>query len=122
LFAIGVSALRHAELPEAAHILPDGHPEGRPIVPNGLWLCALHHAAFDGNVLEVRPDLKVEIRLDALEEEDGRCCSIACSGSTGCTRPESGVVTLLDTLCNPRGETVLTQKVTLLVSRRGRAD
>jgi hypothetical protein len=23
-----VSALRHAELLEAAHILPDGHPEG----------------------------------------------------------------------------------------------
>ncbi len=35
------------------------------------------------------------------------------------SRPDSGVVTLLDTLCNPAGETVLTQKVTLLVSRRG---
>jgi predicted restriction endonuclease len=44
-------------------------------VPNGLSLCALHHAAFDGNVLEVRPDLKVEIRLGVLEEEDGRCMS-----------------------------------------------
>jgi hypothetical protein len=54
-------------------------------VPNGLSLCALHYAAFDGNVLEVRPDLKVEIRLDVLEEEDGRCCSMACSGSTGRT-------------------------------------
>jgi putative restriction endonuclease len=66
-----ICRLRHTELLEAAHILPDGHPEGRPIVPNGLSLCALHHAAFDGNVLGVRPDLKIEIRLDVLEEEDG---------------------------------------------------
>jgi acyl dehydratase len=35
------------------------------------------------------------------------------------TRPDSGVVTLFDTLCNPAGETVLTQRVTLLVLRRG---
>ena len=34
------------------------------------------------------------------------------------SRPESGIVTLLDTLHNAAGETVLTQKVTLLVSRR----
>jgi acyl dehydratase len=34
------------------------------------------------------------------------------------SRPDSGVVTLLDTLSDPAGETVLTQKVTLLVSRR----
>lgn len=40
-------------------------------MPNGLSLWALHHAAFDSNVLGVRPDLKIEIRLDVLEEEDG---------------------------------------------------
>ncbi len=34
------------------------------------------------------------------------------------SRPGSGIVTLLDTLHNAAGETVLTQKVTLLVSRR----
>jgi ubiquinone/menaquinone biosynthesis C-methylase UbiE/acyl dehydratase len=38
------------------------------------------------------------------------------------SRPDSGIVTLLDTLHNAAGETVLTQKVTLLVSRRGSAD
>lgn len=37
----------HPELLDAAHILPDGHPRGEPIVPNGLALCKLHHAAFD---------------------------------------------------------------------------
>ena len=34
------------------------------------------------------------------------------------SRPGSGIITLLDTLHNAAGETVLTQKVTLLVSRR----
>lgn len=66
-----ICRLRHEELLEAAHILPDGHPDGLPIVPNGLSLCALHHAAFDGNVLGVRPDLKIEIRGDVLREKDG---------------------------------------------------
>jgi putative restriction endonuclease len=66
-----ICRLRHDELLEAAHILPDGHPRGAPIVPNGLALCTLHHAAFDRSVLGVRPDLRVQIRLDVLEEEDG---------------------------------------------------
>jgi acyl dehydratase len=41
------------------------------------------------------------------------CVATRPSGS----RPESGIVTLLDTLQNAAGETVLSQKVTLLVSR-----
>jgi len=35
------------ELLDAAHITPDTHPEGEPIVSNGLSLCKLHQAAFD---------------------------------------------------------------------------
>ena len=66
-----VCRLRHTELLDAAHILPDGHPEGRPVVPNGLALCSLHHSAFDCYVMGVTPDLKVEIRLDVLQEIDG---------------------------------------------------
>ena len=42
--------LRHDELPEAAHILPDGHPLGEPVIPNGLALGTLHHAAFDAYI------------------------------------------------------------------------
>jgi putative restriction endonuclease len=41
------------------------------VVPNGLALCKIHHAAFDGNILGIRPDLVVELRRDILEEEDG---------------------------------------------------
>ena len=63
--------LRHEELLEAAHILPDGHPRGEPVVSNGLALCKLHHAAFDADILGIRPDYHVELRLDILEEADG---------------------------------------------------
>lgn len=63
--------LRHAELLEAAHILPDAHPEGEPRIANGISLCTLHHAAFDRNLLGIRPDLVAEIRFDILHEIDG---------------------------------------------------
>jgi putative restriction endonuclease len=66
-----ICQLRHQELLDAAHILPDGHPDGEPIIPNGLALCKLHHAAFDKNILGIRPDLVVELRLDILKEVDG---------------------------------------------------
>mgnify|MGYP001417667463 CR=1 FL=1 len=62
--------LRHEELLEAAHIIPDSEG-GTPIVSNGLALCKLHHAAFDRHILGVRPDLVVEVRRDILEEVDG---------------------------------------------------
>lgn len=66
-----ICRLRHAELLDAAHILPDGHPRGLPIVPNGLALCRLHHAAFDAHIVGVRPDLRIDIRRDVLDEIDG---------------------------------------------------
>ena len=53
------------------HILPDGHPLGEPVIPNGLALCKLHHAAFDRYLIGVTPDLEVTVRLDVLEEIDG---------------------------------------------------
>jgi putative restriction endonuclease len=66
-----ICRLGHQELLQAAHILPDGHPRGLPIVPNGLALCTLHHAAFDTHVLGVSPDLQIAVRSDVLEEIDG---------------------------------------------------
>jgi putative restriction endonuclease len=69
--ACAVCHLRHSELLDAAHILPDGHPAGEPIVPNGLALCKIHHAAFDRHILGIRPDLVIEIREDILDEVDG---------------------------------------------------
>jgi putative restriction endonuclease len=66
-----VCRLRHVELLDAAHILPDSHPRGEPVVPNGLALCKLHHAAFDTNIMGVRPDLVIEVRPEVLQETDG---------------------------------------------------
>ena len=64
-------SLKHEELLDAAHILPDADPEGEPIVPNGIALCKLHHAAFDRFFLSVRPDYTIEIRRDVMLETDG---------------------------------------------------
>lgn len=66
-----VCRLHHSELLDAAHILPDGHPKGDPVVSNGLALCKLHHAAFDSNILGIQQDLVIHIREDVLREKDG---------------------------------------------------
>jgi len=66
-----ICRLRHAELLDAAHIIPDSDPDGEPVVQNGLSLCKLHHAAFDKQFIGIRPDYIIEIRQDLLEEVDG---------------------------------------------------
>jgi putative restriction endonuclease len=66
-----VCRLRHEELLEAAHIIPDRDPRGVPEVRNGLSLCQLHHGAFDAKILGIRPDLIIQIRHDILAERDG---------------------------------------------------
>ena len=66
-----ICRLHHSVLLDAAHILGDTHALGEPVVSNGLALCKLHHAAFDSNMLGIRPDLVVEIRSDVLREIDG---------------------------------------------------
>lgn len=63
--------LRHEELLDAAHIVPDRDPEGVSEVRNGLALCKLHHAAFNSYFFGIRPDGIVIVRPDVLEEEDG---------------------------------------------------
>lgn len=63
--------LKHSELLDAAHIIPDGEPESKPTVDNGLSLCKLHHAAFDKYFIGITPDCIVEVREDILKEFDG---------------------------------------------------
>jgi putative restriction endonuclease len=63
--------LRHPPLLDAAHILPDNHHRGEPVVPNGLAMCKIHHAAYDANIIGIRPDCVVEVRNDILTEIDG---------------------------------------------------
>ena len=75
--------LRHSELLDAAHIIPDTEPEGEPVVRNGISLCRLHHAAFDRFFLAVRPDHIIEVRPDVLEEIDGPTLQHAIQGLHG---------------------------------------
>lgn len=66
-----VCRLWNAELLDAAHIISAALPHGDPIVPNGIALCKIHHAAYDRNFLGIRPDYTVEINSKLLNEVDG---------------------------------------------------
>jgi putative restriction endonuclease len=63
--------LGHTELLDAAHITPDSEEAGIPTVSNGLSLCKLHHAAFDGFFFAIRPDYVIDVRPSLLAESDG---------------------------------------------------
>ncbi len=65
-----ICRLRHVDLLDAAHIVSDAQG-GQPVVPNGLSLCKIHHAAYDRGIVGVRPDYVVEVRGDVLREVDG---------------------------------------------------
>lgn len=62
--------LGHRELLDAAHIVPDA-AGGAPVVTNGLSMCKIHHAAYDADIVGVRPDYIAEVRSDILDEIDG---------------------------------------------------
>jgi len=66
-----ICRLRHRPLLDAAHILPDSHPRGRAVVPNGLSLCKIHHSAYDSNLLGIDPQATVCINRELLTEIDG---------------------------------------------------
>ncbi|MEO8293708.1 MAG: HNH endonuclease [Actinomycetota bacterium] len=74
--------LRHPELLQAAHIREDSEG-GEPIVPNGIAMCSLHHSAFDASVLGIRPDYRIQIRADVLQEQDGPTLKHALQGLHG---------------------------------------
>jgi len=63
--------LKHPELLDAAHIIPDNEVLGDPIIQNGISLCKIHHAAFDKNILGITPDYIIKVREDILAETDG---------------------------------------------------
>jgi putative restriction endonuclease len=68
--ACAICRLKHVDLLDAAHILSDAEG-GQPVIPNGLSLCKIHHAAYDRGILGVRPDYVVQVRPDVLLEVDG---------------------------------------------------
>jgi putative restriction endonuclease len=66
-----VCALRGHDLVQAAHIVSDPSPEGIAAVVNGLALCAIHHLAYDRNLLGIDPGGVVHIAQRLRDERDG---------------------------------------------------
>jgi putative restriction endonuclease len=66
-----VCALREADLLQAAHILEDRDPRGVAAVSNGIALCAMHHLAYDRNLMGIDPRGGVHVSERRLREQDG---------------------------------------------------
>jgi putative restriction endonuclease len=66
-----ICALREPALVQAAHIVEDPDPQGIAAVVNGMALCAIHHLAYDRNLLGIDPDGVVHIARRLLDEHDG---------------------------------------------------
>lgn len=78
-----VCRLRHGELLDAAHIIADRDEQGLPEVSNGLSLCKIHHAAFDGYLIGISPDYQVRVDRQLLEETDGPMLRYGLQGMHG---------------------------------------
>jgi putative restriction endonuclease len=66
-----ICALREAALLQAAHILEDRDPSGVAAVVNGIAMCAIHHLAYDRNLMGIDPEGAVHIAERLLREQDG---------------------------------------------------
>ena len=67
-----LSGLPGALLLDAAHIVEDKDERlGQPIVPNGLPLSKLHHAAFDAHLIGIDPDYPIYVSDRLLVQHDG---------------------------------------------------
>ena len=67
-----VSRIPEPLLLDAAHIIPDRDVKlGLPVVPNGLPLSKIHHAAFDSNLIGIDPDYRIHVSDRLLNNRDG---------------------------------------------------
>ncbi|MCG8355523.1 MAG: HNH endonuclease [Kiloniellales bacterium] len=67
-----LSGLPEQRLLDAAHIISDkNEPLGQPIVPNGLPLSKIHHAAFDAHLIGIDPDYRLHVSDRLLDRNDG---------------------------------------------------
>ena len=76
LYAYGrrcaITGLPETQLLDAAHIIADGDEAlGQPVVPNGLSLSKIHHAAFDAHLIGIDPDYRLHVSDRLLEKKDG---------------------------------------------------
>ena len=67
-----LSGLPEQRLLDAAHIISDKNERlGQPIVPNGLPLSKIHHAAFDAHLIGIDPDYRLYVSDRLLDQNDG---------------------------------------------------
>jgi putative restriction endonuclease len=66
-----ICRLKELRLLDAAHIVGDVEDLGEPSITNGLSLCAIHHRAFDHDLVGVAPDYVVHVSRRLREEADG---------------------------------------------------
>lgn len=67
-----LSGLPEPLLLDAAHIVSDKHEKlGQPVVPNGLPLSKIHHAAFDAHLIGIDPDYRLHVSERLLVQRDG---------------------------------------------------
>lgn len=67
-----LSRLPEARLLDAAHIIADGDMSfGQPVIPNGLPLTKIHHAAFDAHLIGIDPDYRLHVSGRLMSQNDG---------------------------------------------------
>lgn len=67
-----LSGLPEPLLLDAAHIIDDkDETYGQPIIPNGIPLSKIHHAAFDAHLIGIDPDFRVHVSDRLLDQNDG---------------------------------------------------
>jgi putative restriction endonuclease len=67
-----LSRLPEARLLDAAHIVADANATfGQPVIPNGLPLTKIHHAAFDAHLIGIDPDYRLHVSGQLLNQNDG---------------------------------------------------
>jgi len=67
-----LSGLPEPLLLDAAHIVSDKDEKlGQPVVPNGIPLSKIHHAAFDAHLIGIDPDYKLHVSERLLIQRDG---------------------------------------------------
>ena len=67
-----LSGLPEQRLLDAAYIISDKNEKlGQPIVPNGMPLSKIHHAAFDAHLIGIDPDYRLHVSDRLLDQNDG---------------------------------------------------
>src|SRR6185295_4418062 len=67
-----LSGLPEPLLLDAAHIMEDRDEQlGQPVIPNGIPLSKIHHAAFDAHLIGIDPDYRLHVSERLLDKNDG---------------------------------------------------